>query len=257
MLFDFNDGNPGLHNNPIKIFVFDSSTDRSFNGRPKATSSSSSGGRDWLSPRGSVVRYNYIRDVFGFGKEQHHTGPWITPHYCWGIYLDDNSAEAKVYGNIVVRAMRGLLHFHCARDNLVENNIFVDGMLQQIEMNGWNDYSNWIDSMGPNYEKYSKLPAWQKYAGLLRGGHPNSAIPMGGNRIRRNIICYSAPEAMLYKYRSSATKFLDDFECDRNLIWHQGEPLLVGGLQNAYPVPLLFPALPQPGYLFHRGHLSN
>jgi hypothetical protein len=43
---------------------------------------------------------DYIHDVFGFGKAQHHTGPWITPHYCWGVYLDDNSAEVKVYGNI-------------------------------------------------------------------------------------------------------------------------------------------------------------
>ena len=190
------------------------------------------GGRDWLSPRGSVVRHNYIHDVFGFGKEHHHTGPWITPHYCWGIYLDDNSAETSVYGNIVVRALRGLLHFHCARDNVVENNIFVDGMLQQIEMNGWNDYSKWIDSMGPNYEKYSKLPAWQKYEGLLRGGHPKNAIPMGGNRIHRNIIYYSDPEAMLYKYRGGATRFLDDFECDGNLVWHKGGPLLVGGLKD-------------------------
>ncbi len=196
------------------------------------TGATYSGGRDWISPRGTVLRYNYIHDVFGFGKKEHHTGPWITPHYCWGVYLDDNSAEVQVYGNIVVRALRGLLHFHCARDNLVVNNIFVDGMLQQIEMNGWNDYSRWIEQMGPNYEKYSTLPAWQKYQGLLRGGHPKDAIPMGGNRIRQNIIYYSDPNALLYKYRSNATKFLEDFECDRNLIWHKGQSLLIGGMKD-------------------------
>ena len=196
------------------------------------TGATYSGGRDWISPRGSVIRYNYIHDVFGFGKAEHHTGPWITPHYCWGVYLDDNSAEVKVYGNIVVRALRGLLHFHCARDNQVENNIFVDGMLQQIEMNGWNDYSKWMDRMAPAYEKYSKLQAWQKYAGLMRGGHPQDAVPMGGNRIHRNIIYYTDPKAMLYKYRSNATKFLKDFACDQNLIWHQGQPLLIGGLTD-------------------------
>jgi len=196
------------------------------------TGATYSGGRDWISPRGTIIRYNYIHDVFGFGKENHHTGSWITPHYCWGVYLDDNSAEVQVYGNIVVRALRGLLHFHCARDNLVTNNIFVDGMLQQIEMNGWSDYSRWLDRMAPNYEKYSKLPAWQKYEGLMRGGHPKDAIPMGGNRIRRNIIYYSDPNALLYKYRSNATRFLEDFECDRNLIWHKGSPLLIGGMKD-------------------------
>jgi len=98
------------------------------------TGATYSGGRDWLSPRGTVIRYNYLHDIFGYGKEH---GSWVSPHYAWGIYLDDNSAEVHVVGNIVVGALRGLLHFHCGRDNLVENNIFVDGKLQQIEMNGW------------------------------------------------------------------------------------------------------------------------
>ena len=186
------------------------------------TGATYSGGRDWLSPRGTVIRYNYIHDVFGFGQ---HEGRWTTPHYCWGIYLDDNSAEVHVYGNIVVRALRGLLHFHCARDNLVENNIFVDGQLQQIEMNGWNDYSRFLDQMGPAYEAHVDLPAWKKYPGLQQGGHPKEAVPMGGNRIRRNIVYYHSPEAMLYKHRRLR---FDHFECDRNLVYHFGHPLLVG-----------------------------
>ncbi len=184
------------------------------------TGATYSGGRDWLSPRGTVIRYNYIHDVFGFGK---HEGRWTTPHYCWGIYLDDNSAEVHVVGNVVVRALRGLLHFHCARDNLVENNIFVDGQLQQIEMNGWNDYSKFLDQMGPAYEAHINLPAWKKYPGLQQGGHPKEAVPMGGNRIRRNIVYYHNPDAMLYKHRRLR---FDHFECDQNLVYHFGHPLL-------------------------------
>ena len=181
-----------------------------------------SGGRDWLSPRGSVIRYNYFHDVYGFGRENGH---WVSPHYAWGIYLDDNSAEVHVYGNIVARALRGLIHFHCARDNLVENNIFVDGTLQQVEMNGWRDYSGFMDQMGPAYEEFIKLPAWKKYPGFQQGGHPKDAVPMGGNRILRNIICYSGPEAMLYKHRSLR---YESFQCDDNCIWHFGRPLLTG-----------------------------
>ena len=89
--------------------------------------------------------------------------------------------------------------------------------------------------MAPEYEKYAKLPAWQKYPGLQKGGHPKEAIPMGGNRIRRNIMYYTAPQARLYKYRAAATRFLDDFECDKNCIWHQGEPLTIGGLDKTPP----------------------
>jgi hypothetical protein len=192
------------------------------------TGATYSGGRDWLSPRGTVIRYNYIHDVFGFGKED---GRWTTPHYCWGIYLDDNSAEVHVYGNIVVRALRGLLHFHCARDNLVENNVFVDGLWQQIEMNGWDSYSQFLDQMGPAYESHVNLPAWEKYPGLQQGGHPKDAVPMAGNRIRRNIIYYHNPEAMLYKHRRLRP---EHFECDGNLVYHFGHPLLVS-LPNVEP----------------------
>ena len=186
------------------------------------TGATYSGGRDWLSPRGTVIRFNYIHDVFGFGK---HDGHWTTPHYAWGIYLDDNSAEVHVYGNIIVRALRGLLHFHCARDNVVENNIFVDGMLQQIEMNGWKDYSRFLDRMAPNYDEYIQLPAWKKYKGFQKGGHPKDAVPMAGNSIRRNIIYYRDPEARLYKHRQLR---FDHFQCDANLIYHFDQPLLTG-----------------------------
>jgi hypothetical protein len=37
----------------------------------------------------------------------------------------------------------------------VENNLFVGGMLQQIEMNGWNDYSRLIDRIS-DYEALRK-----------------------------------------------------------------------------------------------------
>ena len=179
-----------------------------------------SGGRDWLSPRGSVIRYNYFHDIYGFGREGDH---WVSPHYAWGIYLDDNSAEVHVHGNIVARALRGLIHFHCARDILVENNIFVDGTLQQVEMNGWNDYSKFLDRMGPAYEEYVKLPAWKKYEGFQKGGHPKEAVPMGGNRILRNIFYYPNPDARLYTMRRLR---YESFECDRNCVWHFEKPLL-------------------------------
>jgi hypothetical protein len=178
-----------------------------------------SGGRDWLTPRGSVIRYNLFHDIYGYGMEDGH---WVSPHYAWGIYLDDNTAEVHVVGNIVARAMRGLIHFHCARDNLVENNIFVDGALQQMEMNGWKDYSGFMDQMGPAYEEFIKLPAWKKYAGFQNGGHPKAAVPMGGNRFVRNILCYPKSDALLY--RPNNLRY-PSFECDYNCIWHFGQPL--------------------------------
>ncbi len=178
-----------------------------------------SGGRDWLSPRGTVIRYNFFHDMYGYGREDGH---WVSPHYAWGIYLDDNSAEVRVEGNIVARAIRGLLHFHCARDCTIENNVFIDGTLQQIEMNGWNDYSKFIDRMAPAYEEFIELPAWKKFPGFQQGGHPRDAVPMAGNRLARNIVTYRDPDARLYRFRRLR---LDHFACDKNLVWHGGRPL--------------------------------
>ena len=92
------------------------------------------GGRDWISSRGTQVRYNYFHDILGYGWEN---GRWVSPHFAWGIYLDDNTGGVDVIGNIVARSIRGRLHLHNGRDNLIENNIFIDGRLQQIEYSGW------------------------------------------------------------------------------------------------------------------------
>ena len=82
------------------------------------------GGRDWLGSRGTVIRYNYFHDILGYGRRD---GKWISPHFAWGVYLDDNTGGVDVIGNIVVRAHRAGIHLHNGRDNHVENNIFVDG----------------------------------------------------------------------------------------------------------------------------------
>ena len=58
---------------------------------------------------GTVIRYNYFHDILGYGQEH---GRWISPHYAWGIYLDDNTGGVDVIGNIVARCLRGLIHLH-------------------------------------------------------------------------------------------------------------------------------------------------
>ena len=61
------------------------------------------GGRDWISSRGTVIRYNYFHDILGYGQEN---GRWVSPHFAWGVYLDDNTGGVDVIGNIVARCLR-------------------------------------------------------------------------------------------------------------------------------------------------------
>lgn len=195
------------------------------------------GGRDWLSPRGSIIRYNYFHDILGYGRDDQ--GRYESPHYAWGIYLDDNSAEVQVTGNIVARALFGLLHFHNARDNLIENNVFVGGVLRQVEFNGWPDHKVVLEGtpegclvgMAAGYESHVSLPVWRKYTGLQQGGHPREAVPMANNRLFRNIFYYPGREAKLYSHNLLPLKH---FQCDYNLVYHFGMPL-VTDLRNLPP----------------------
>ncbi len=186
------------------------------------------GGRDWLSPRGTVIRYNFIHDVLGYGWN----GKWTSPYFAWGIYLDDNSGGVDVIGNIVARCGRSLMHGHSARDSRVENNIFVEGGLRQWEFNGWTTshrfWTSHLDSMVKGYESVANLPAWKNMRGM--NIHPKN-IPdaegrvMSGNVFTKNIIAWKNPEAKalnVVAFSAERNAF------DHNLYWHHGKPLKTG-----------------------------
>jgi hypothetical protein len=184
------------------------------------------GGRDWISSRGTVIRYNYFHDILGYGQED---GKWVSPHYAWGVYLDDNAGGIDVIGNILARCIRGLVHLHNGRDNLIENNVLINGRLQQVEYNGWtNKHPYWQSHLGTMVEGYESVKdqsAWKNMRNM--DIHPNNAVLpdgliMTGNVFRRNIVYYTDPQAKLMSLR---TVPFDHNEWDSNLYWHQGLPL--------------------------------
>jgi hypothetical protein len=187
------------------------------------------GGRDWLGSRGTVIRHNYFHDSLGYGQEN---GKWMSPHFAWGIYLDDNAGGVDVIGNIVARAARGLIHLHNGRDNLIENNVFVDARLQQVEYNGWTTahryWQQHLPSMIKGYESVKGQPAWRNMRNM--NIHPTQApLPDGkimtGNVLRRNIIFYRDPKAKAVKM---ANVPLERNTSDYNLFYHFGQPILTG-----------------------------
>ena len=191
------------------------------------------GGRNWISPRGTAIRYNFIHDVIGFAREtKGKTTSWVSPRFSWGIYLDDNSGGVDVVGNIVARCGRAPFHSHDARDCVIENNIFVDGGMWQWEMNGWNITSKmWRElypKMAEGYESVLNEPAWKGKRGMQV--HPKN-IPdaegrvMCGNVFTRNIMAWTSPEAKALHVRefNPARNSID-----RNLYWPGVRPLLTG-----------------------------
>ncbi|MAT15460.1 MAG: hypothetical protein CMJ46_09335 [Planctomyces sp.] len=70
-------------------------------------------GRDWTA-RGTVIRHNFFHDIKGPGL-----------HGAMSVYLDDAASGIEITGNLFLRASRAAF-IGGGRDNLVENNIFVD-----------------------------------------------------------------------------------------------------------------------------------
>jgi hypothetical protein len=187
------------------------------------------GGRDWLGSRGCVIRHNFFHDMLGYGFEK---GKWVSPHFAWGVYLDDNTGGVTVYGNIVARAVRGLVHLHNGRDNTIENNIFIEGTQQQIQLSGWTDtHRNWknhLPTMTTGFESVAGQPAWRTMPRMDL--HPrDAALPdhtiMSGNTFARNIVYWTKPTANYVAQRSFSFAH-NSF--DRNLLWHAGQPLRTG-----------------------------
>ena len=188
------------------------------------------GGRDWLGSRGTVIRYNYFHDILGYGHDE--KGRWLSPHFAWGVYLDDNTGGVDVIGNIVVRAHRAGLHLHNGRDNHIINNLFIDSTQQQMECTGWTDqhpyWSSHLGTMVQGFESVQNEPAWRDMRRMDL--HPTNAVLadgkiMSGNVFLRNIIAYREPAA---KYVAFRTFPHDHNVCDSNLVWHSGLPVLMG-----------------------------
>jgi len=134
-------------------------------------------GRD-QQDTGNIIRYNLILDSVGMTSTP--DGRIITPYFSWGIYLDDYSSGTTVYGNIVARTVNGGICVHGGKNNLFENNIFLDASVEQIRLQPRDDF-------------------------------------MQGNRFVRNIVVYSKPEAsLIFSWDTRRDRFS---EWDYNLYW--------------------------------------
>jgi hypothetical protein len=151
---------------------------------------------DPVLARGNIIRYNRVRDVLGvyqFGKEV--PNPAVTPsqerirvpYFTWGIYFDNSPRRAQVYGNITVGSVLGGVFlgggYGEAEDCLIENNIFVEGSVHQVDLG------------------MRKRPS--------------------GNRFVRNIVYFTQPDAALLRVWSDGVDGLK--ECNYNLYYQQGK----------------------------------
>jgi parallel beta-helix repeat protein len=194
------------------------------------TGATYTGGRDWLGSRGSIIRYNHISDMLGFGRD--HKGVWQSPYFAWGVYLDDNAGGVEVYGNLIERTTRAGIHLHNARDTRVEQNVFVNCGPQQWELSGWTtNHRYWVSHLPTMIKGFESVAGRPEWAGMPRMDlHPtNAPLPdgtiMSGNVFTKNIAVWTNPSAVFMKMRSANPA---QNRSDSNLVWAGGAPIKTG-----------------------------
>jgi hypothetical protein len=159
-------------------------------------------GRDWTM-RGHVIRYNFFHDI---------KGPYT--YGAMSVYLDDAFCGVTVYGNVFCRASRAAF-IGGGRDNVVENNIFVDcqpAVHIDARALGWMK-----DAAEPNgvlqqrlqavpYNKPPYSTRYPKLAGILED---DPAVPKG-NVVVRNV-CVGGPWMDLAAEAKPYTTIRDNF----------------------------------------------
>lgn len=177
---------------------------------------------DWTK-RGNIVRFNYLHESGGYGRKTAKDG-WQTPFDTYGIYLDDWSSGTLVYGNIVANTANGGIFIHGGRDNIVENNIIIEGgSLGQMVYSAWLPShpvaQKWLPVMFPKIQEmgYTKYPLLATIKDLQTGA------TMSGNRFLRNILYYVGQSGALYGIYNDID--LATTVSDYNVIYHNGFPV--------------------------------
>ena len=158
-------------------------------------------GRNWTM-RGTVIRYNYLHHISGFEGRG-----------CVGVYLDDMFAGVHIYGNVFYDVTRAAF-IGGGRDNIVENNLFVDckpALHIDSRALGWAS-----GSVQPNGTMHKGLQAvpyqgelWrQRYPKLVNVWEDEPAKPKG-NIVARNI-CWGGHWDEVHSVARELTTFTDN-----------------------------------------------
>ena len=140
-------------------------------------------GRDWTQ-RGNIVRHNFFHHTGGLGMGS------------MAVYLDDCTSGTTVFGNVFYQVSRAVF-VGGGRDNIVENNIFVDCRpAVAVDGRGLDSSPVWhgmvYDYMKARLEEmnYHQPPYRDRYPKLLdldRYYAGDEGVPPEGNVILRNI----------------------------------------------------------------------
>lgn len=133
-------------------------------------------GRDW-SMRGTVIRHNRFEDIMAPGRLG-----------AMGVYLDDCASGITIVGNFFRQAGRSAF-IGGGRDNLVENNIFIDGSpAVEVDARGIGWFAPTVAPDGYMRQKLDEMP-WQEPAWTRRYPEITRLLVEEPEKPRNNLVC--------------------------------------------------------------------
>lgn len=179
---------------------------------------------DWTK-RGNIIRYNYLHDSGGYGRNK-ATEPWQAPFETYGIYMDDWTSGTEVYGNVIKNTANGGIFIHGGRDNIVQNNIIIEGgRLGQMVYSAWLPTNPVAQKLLPVMFAKVREMGLTKYPRLSTIKDVGTGAKMSGNSFTRNIVYYRDKNAPLYGIHNDID--ITTTVSDYNVIYHAGLPLLI------------------------------
>ncbi|MDO4628193.1 MAG: right-handed parallel beta-helix repeat-containing protein [Planctomycetia bacterium] len=183
------------------------------------------------------IRYNWISDTIGHKfSGGNHTFFWDA---ACGIYFDETSGGADVYGNLIARAHMGGMHLHCARWLNVYNNIFVSNAStptsiysRQLSISDWNKTGfgggrrdlhvgeyNWIIKMDPNWAQFPSISQDANTDAI----YADDGAMMMGNKFQNNIFYYPGQSGSGRMLNASSLNLKENV-FNKNVYWSGREP---------------------------------
>jgi hypothetical protein len=204
-------------------------------------------GRDWTQ-RGNKIRFNKFHDIYGFGlaglgPDKDGVYQYESPHQAWGVYLDDCTSGTLVYGNWFYRVPLCGVMIGGGRDNVVENNVFVECIPALHIDDRWDAYP-WdimherLQAMKPDQPPYSE---W--YPELMKMG--DDPRKPENNKFIHNVVYYESDSfrglSTTARHEGGAVVYnFDQFDpattvVDHNIIYHGGSPVRIAWSEYGKP----------------------
>ncbi|MDO4557410.1 MAG: right-handed parallel beta-helix repeat-containing protein [Planctomycetia bacterium] len=164
---------------------------------------------------GTRVHHNVIHDVdaFSYGG--------------WGLYTDEGSTGITMDHNLVYRTKTGGFHQHYGKENRIENNIFVDAQIQQLQRTRSEEHlSFWFER---------NIVAWSNDSPLLGSNWNDNHF-----RTDRNVYWRAGKEIKFFGDRT-----LEEWRKERGQDEHSiiGDPKFVDPSRDDYRIAEDSPAI--------------